>query len=651
MSAVPSDLTDTERFIADDIEGYLAQHEHKTLLRFITCGSVDDGKSTLIGRLLYEAKTLFEDQLDSVTSDSKKWGTQGGDIDFALLVDGLAAEREQGITIDVAYRFFATEKRKFIVADTPGHEQYTRNMVTGASTADAAIILCDARQGILTQTRRHSYLVSLLGIRNVILAVNKMDLRNYSEQAYDDIVAEYREFAAGLGITEFTAIPVSALKGDNILAPSDAMPWYHGTTLLGCLETLQVDDEIMRGAPMRMPVQWVNRPNLDFRGFAGTLASGSVAPGDAIRVLPSGRTSSVAKIVTMDGDLDRAIAGQSVTLTLADEIDISRGDVICTTEAPCSVADQFETTIVWMSDEALLQGRRYLLKSATRTVSATITTIKYQVNVNTLEHTAARQLELNAIGICNISTDQPLAFDAYKDNRDTGGFILIDRVSNETVGAGMLHFALRRADNIHHQAVDVNKSARAALKNQSPAVVWFTGLSGAGKSTVANLVEKKLAALGHHTYLLDGDNVRHGLNKDLGFTDADRVENIRRIGEVAGLMVDSGLIVLTAFISPFRSERALARSLVSEQEFIEVYVETPLAIAEERDPKGLYRKARRGELKNFTGIDSPYEAPTDPEILVDTGSLSAEQAAEKVVAELRRRGVLTTVEAADSDPE
>ena len=552
------------------------------------------------------------------------------------------AEREQGITIDVAYRyFFATDKRKFIVADTPGHEQYTRNMVTGASTADAAIILCDARQGILTQTRRHSYLVSLLGIRHVILAVNKMDLRNYSESVYEDIVSEYREFAAGLGIDNITAIPVSALKGDNIIHPSDAMPWYHGTTLLACLEIIKVDDEIMQAAPMRLPVQWVNRPNLDFRGFAGSLASGAIAPGDAVRVLPSGRTSSIASIVTMDGELDRAIAGQSVTLTLADEIDVSRGDVICTTEAPCSVADQFETTIVWMSDDALLQGRRYLLKSATRTVSATITSIKYQVNVNTLEHTAARQLELNAIGICNISTDQPIAFDAYCDNRDTGGFILIDRVSNETVGAGMLHFALRRADNIHHQAVDVDKAARAVLKQQSPAVVWFTGLSGAGKSTVANLVETKLAALGHHTYLLDGDNVRHGLNKDLGFTDADRVENIRRIAEVAGLMVDSGLIVLTAFISPFRSERALARSLVSDGgEFIEVYVETPLSVAEERDPKGLYRKARRGELANFTGIDSPYEPPTDPEILVDTSALSAEQAAEKVVAELRRRGIL-----------
>lgn len=631
---------ESEQLIANDIEGYLARHENKSLLRFITCGSVDDGKSTLIGRLLYESKVLFEDQLDAVNAESKKWGTQGGDIDFALLVDGLAAEREQGITIDVAYRFFATDRRKFIVADTPGHEQYTRNMVTGASTADTAIILCDARQGILTQTRRHSYLVSLLGIRDVVLAVNKMDLMEYSESVFNEIVEEFSEFAAQLNFDNITAIPLSALRGDNIIDPSDAMPWYHGSTLLSCLETVKVNNDDMQAAPMRMPVQWVNRPNLDFRGFTGMLASGTVKPGDAIRVQPSGKTSQIARIVSMDGDLDEAVAGQSVTLTLTDEIDISRGDIISTSEAPAGSADQFETTIVWMHDEPLLPGRPYLLKSGTKTVTVTITGIKHQINVNTLEHTAAKQLELNAIAVCNISTDQQLAFDPYTENRTTGGFVLIDRISNETVGAGMLHFALRRSDNIHMQATDVDKSARAVMKGQSACVVWFTGLSGSGKSTIANLVEKKLAAAGRHTYLLDGDNVRHGLNKDLGFTDADRVENIRRIGEVAKLMVDSGLIVLTAFISPFRSERALARSLVEGGEFVEVYAETPLAVAEARDPKGLYRKARRGELKNFTGIDSPYEAPEQPEILVDTSAMSAEQAAEKVITELRRQGIL-----------
>ncbi len=620
----------------------LAIHENKSLLRFITCGSVDDGKSTLIGRLLYESKVLPEDQLETVVSESRKWGTQGNDIDFALLVDGLAAEREQGITIDVAYRFFATDRRKFIVADTPGHEQYTRNMVTGASTADAAIILCDARAGILTQTRRHSFLVSLLGIRHVVLAVNKLDLMQYDESVFNDIVDSYNKFAAQLEFESITAIPISALRGDNIIIPSDNTPWYHGTTLLSYLETVNIDTERTQALPFRMPVQWVNRPNLDFRGFAGTLASGVVKPGDAIRVQPSGKTSHIARIVSADGDLPQAVAGQSITLTLTDEIDVSRGDVISTSEAPANSADQFESTIVWMHEDALLPGRPYLLKIGAKTVTATITTIKHQVNVNTLEHVAAKQLELNAIAVCNISTDQQIAFDAYQDNRDMGGFILIDRISNATVGAGMLHFALRRADNIHMQAVDVDKSARSALKSQTSCVVWFTGLSGAGKSTIANIVEKKLAALGHHTYLLDGDNVRHGLNKDLGFTDADRVENVRRIGEVAGLMVDSGLIVLTAFISPFRSERALARSLVDDKEFLEVYVETPLSVAEERDPKGLYRKARRGELKNFTGIDSPYEAPEQPEILVNTAAMSAEQAAERVIAELRRKGILET---------
>ena len=635
---------ETNDLIANDITEYLDRHEHKSLLRFITCGSVDDGKSTLIGRLLYESKTLFEDQLDTVTQESKKWGTQGKNIDFALLVDGLAAEREQGITIDVAYRFFSTDSRKFIVADTPGHEQYTRNMVTGASTADVAVILCDARYGLLTQTRRHSYLASLLGINNVVLAVNKMDLMDYDQGVFDDIREAYAPFAKSLGIENVTAIPMSALAGDNITEPSDNMPWHHGTTLLSWLETVDVGSNKIQNTPFRMPVQWVNRPSLDFRGYAGTIAAGKISAGDPIRVQPSGRTSNIARIVTIDGDLETAIAGQSVTLTLTDEIDSSRGDIISAGAEPASVADQFETTIVWMHDEPLLAGRPYLLKIGTKTVNATITNIKYQVNVNTLEESAATQLELNAIGVCNISTDQPIAFDSYKTNRDTGGFIMIDRISNATVGAGMLHFSLRRADNIHLQATDVDKSVRARLKNQKPAVVWFTGLSGAGKSTVANLVEKSLTAKGHHTYLLDGDNVRHGLNRDLGFTDADRVENIRRIGEVAQLMVDSGLIVLTAFISPFRSERALARSLVEEGEFIEVHVDTPLSVAEDRDPKGLYKKARRGELAHFTGIDSPYEAPETPEILIDTSSLTAEQAAERVVAELRRRGILNAPE-------
>ncbi len=635
---------ESEALIANDISAYLEKHEHKSLLRFITCGSVDDGKSTLIGRLLYESKTLFEDQLETVTSDSKKWGTQGKNIDFALLVDGLAAEREQGITIDVAYRFFSTDSRKFIVADTPGHEQYTRNMVTGASTADVAVILCDARAGLLTQTRRHSYLVSLLGIRNVVLAVNKMDLMDYDETVFNSITEEYAEFAKALDIENITAIPMSALAGDNITEPSSKMPWYHGTTLLSWLETVKIDNEIRQQGDFRMPVQWVNRPSLDFRGYAGTIVGGRVSPGDAIRIQPSGRMSQIARIVTMDGDLDEAVSGQSVTLTLADEVDASRGDVISAADAPASIADQFETTIVWMHDEPLLAGRPYLLKMGTRTVNATVTTIKHQVNVNTLEESAATQLQLNAIGVCNISTDQPLAFDPYKVNREMGSFILVDRMNNTTVGAGMLHFSLRRADNIHLQATDVDKTVRARLKGQKPAVVWFTGLSGAGKSTVANLVEKQLTAKGHHTYLLDGDNVRHGLNRDLGFTDADRVENIRRIGEVAGLMVDSGLIVLTAFISPFRSERALARSLVADGEFIEVHVDTPLKIAEDRDPKGLYKKARRGELSNFTGIDSPYEAPEQPEIMIDTSTMSAEQAAERVIAELRRRGILNAPE-------
>jgi bifunctional enzyme CysN/CysC len=621
--------------IAEDIEAYLKAHEVKSLLRFLTCGSVDDGKSTLIGRLLYDSKMIFEDQLAALEADSKKVGTQGGDIDFALLVDGLAAEREQGITIDVAYRFFSTDKRKFIVADTPGHEQYTRNMVTGASTADAAVILIDARKGVLTQTRRHSYLVSLLGIRHVALAINKMDLVGYDQAVFDAIVAEYRAFAEQIGIREFTPIPMSALKGDNITEPSAAMPWFAGAPLMRWLEDLPVDDDL-RGQPFRMPVQWVNRPNLDFRGFSGQIASGVVRPGDKVKALPSGRESTVERIVTFRSDLPEAVAGQSVTLTLKDEIDVSRGDVLAAAKAPPEVADQFEATLVWFDDEHMLPGRPYLLKLGTRTVSAQVTEPKYKVNVNTLEHLAAKRLELNEIGVVNISTDAAVAFDAYTDNKDLGGFILIDRISNRTVGAGLLHFALRRSQNIHWQALDVHKEARSAAKGQKARVVWFTGLSGAGKSTIANLVEKKLLAEGRHTYLLDGDNVRHGLNKDLGFTEEDRVENIRRVAEVSKLMVDAGLIVLVSFISPFRAERRLARELMDEGEFVEVFVDTPLAEAERRDVKGLYAKARAGQLKNFTGVDSPYEPPEHPEIRIDTTTTDAASAAETIYEWLER---------------
>ncbi|MCG5498215.1 sulfate adenylyltransferase subunit CysN [Ectothiorhodospira variabilis] len=626
--------------IAGDIEGYLKAHEHKGLLRFITCGSVDDGKSTLIGRLLFESKLLFEDQLAAIEADSKKYGTQGDEMDFALLVDGLAAEREQGITIDVAYRFFSTDKRKFIVADTPGHEQYTRNMVTGASTADAAILMVDARHGILTQTRRHSFLMALIGIRHLVVAINKMDLVDYSKARFDEIVDEYRAFAKQLGLEDMTFIPLSALKGDNVIEHGHYMPWYHGPTLMGYLETVEVDEERLQHTPLRMPVQWVNRPNLDFRGFTGMISSGSVKPGDAIRVQPSGKTSRIKRIYTYEGDLEQAIAGQSVTLLLEDEIDISRGDVISGVDAPAETADQFETTLVWMHDQPLLPGRPYLLKLGTQTVSATVSQVKYQVNVNTLEHTAAKQLDLNGIGVCTLSLSRPVAFDPYKENADTGGYILIDRMTNNTVGAGMLHFALRRSQNIHMQHVDIDKQARGIAKGQKPAVLWFTGLSGAGKSTIANLVEKKLHAAGQHTYLLDGDNVRHGLNRDLGFTDADRVENIRRVAEVARLMADAGLIVLTAFISPFRSERQMARDLMEEGEFIEIFVDTPLDVAEERDPKGLYKKARRGELKNFTGIDSAYEVPESPELHLRAAELSTEEAADAVIALLRERELI-----------
>ncbi|WP_426034976.1 sulfate adenylyltransferase subunit CysN [Cypionkella sp. TWP1-2-1b2] len=627
----------TDQLIADDIDAYLIKHQHKTMLRFITCGSVDDGKSTMIGRLLYDSKMIFEDQLATLERDSKASGTQGQDIDFALLVDGLAAEREQGITIDVAYRFFATDKRKFIVADTPGHEQYTRNMVTGASTADLAVILIDARQGVLTQTRRHSYLVKLLGIKNVVLAVNKMDLVGYSQERFYEIVKDYSHFAKQIGMTNFLPIPISGLKGENMITRSTEMPWYTGQTLMEHLETAPVNDARMLDVPFRMPVQWVNRPNLDFRGFAGQIGAGIIKPGDAIRVLPSGKTTTVKSIVTYDGDLDQAIAGQSVTLTFADEVDCSRGDVIVKADEPCEVADQFEATLVWMDEHEMLPGRPYLLKIGTQTVTATVTEPKYEVNINTLEHLASRTLGLNAIGVCNLSIDRAIPFEAYAVNPDLGGFILIDRMTNATVAAGMIHFALRRSQNIHWQAVDVDRDAHAALKTQKPAVVWFTGLSGSGKSTIANLVEKKLHALGKHTFLLDGDNVRHGLNRDLGFTDADRVENIRRVGEVAKLMTDAGLIVLTAFISPFRSERRMVRDLMAGGEFIEVYVDTPLAVAESRDVKGLYKKARAGQLKNFTGIDSPYEAPEAAEIVVNTTDLAAEAAADRIVEALLAR--------------
>jgi bifunctional enzyme CysN/CysC len=626
----------TEALIAEDIDAYLERHQHKSLLRFITCGSVDDGKSTLIGRLLYDSKMIFEDQLAALEADSRRVGTQGQGIDFALLVDGLAAEREQGITIDVAYRFFATEKRKFIVADTPGHEQYTRNMVTGASTADLAVILIDARKGVLTQTRRHSYLAHLIGIRHIVLAVNKMDLVGYDQAVFDAIVADYAAFATGIGIAGFTALPISGVVGDNITSLSANTPWYSGPTLIGHLESVGIAAMADQAKPFRMAVQWVNRPNPDFRGFAGLIASGGVRPGDAIRVLPSGKTSTVARIVTApgplgNGDLDRAVAGQSVTLTLTDEVDCSRGDVIAVADTPPQVADQFEATIVWMADEAMLPGRAYWLKLATQTVTATIQPPKYQVNVNTMEQLAARTLELNAIGVATFATDKPLVFEPYADNRELGGFILIDRLTNATVAAGMIHFALRRAQNVHWQAIDVTPQAHAAHKGQEPRLLWFTGLSGAGKSTIANLVEKRLYASGRHSFLLDGDNVRHGLNRDLGFTDADRVENIRRVGEVARLMTDAGLIVLTAFISPFRAEREMVRQMLPEGRFVEIHIDTPLADAEQRDVKGLYAKARAGKLANFTGIDSPYEPPQSPDIHIDTTTMSAEDAAEIIV--------------------
>ena len=615
------------------VAAYLQQHETKSLLRFITCGSVDDGKSTLIGRLLHDTRLLLDDQVAALEADSRRHGTQGGDIDFALLVDGLAAEREQGITIDVAYRFFGTDKRKFIVADCPGHEQYTRNMATGASTADLAVVLVDARKGLLTQTRRHSYIVSLLGIRHVLVAVNKMDLVGYDQAVFDDIVAGYRELAATLGIPHVTCIPLSALKGDNMLERSPATPWYDGETLLEHLENVEVDRDI-RDPGFRMPVQWVCRPDLDFRGFAGTIVAGGISPGVEIAVLPSGQRSKVARIVTADGDLAHAGTGEAVTLTLADEIDVSRGDVIAAAASPPEVADQFAAHLLWLGEQQLLPGRPYWLKIGARTVGATITEIKHKVDVNTQEELAAKSLELNEVAQVNLYLDQPVPFEAYADNRALGAFILIDRQSNATVAAGTLDFALRRAGNIHWQHVDVDKAARARIKHQQPRCLWFTGLSGSGKSTIANLVEKKLLAMGQHTYLLDGDNVRHGLNRDLGFTDEDRVENIRRVAEVAKLMVDAGLIVLVSFISPFRAERRMARDMFAEGEFLEVFVDTPLAVAEERDVKGLYAKARAGEISNFTGIDSPYERPEHAEVVLDTTASRPDELASTLVRHL-----------------
>ncbi|KZX87046.1 adenylyl-sulfate kinase [Erythrobacter sp. HI0037] len=628
----------TDALIAEDIEAYLDQHQNKSMLRFITCGSVDDGKSTLIGRLLYDSKMIFEDQLAALENDSKRVGTQGQEIDFALLVDGLAAEREQGITIDVAYRFFATEKRKFIVADCPGHEQYTRNMVTGASTADCAVILTDARKGVLVQTKRHSFLCHQFGIKNLVLAVNKMDLIGYDQAKFDAIVADYRAFAESIGIEDFTVIPISGLAGDNITTRSGHTPWYDGPVLIDHLETMEVNNTASQAKPFRMPVQWVNRPNLDFRGFSGLIATGAVEPGDELRSLPSGKTSKVKSIVTMDGELDRAVAGQSVTITLEDEIDCSRGDVLATADAPPEVADQFESTLVWMDDEPLVAGRGYWLKLGTQMVSATVAEPKYEIDVNNPSgsgsHLASQRLHLNQIGVCEITTDRRVVFERYADNRALGGYILIDKITNRTVAAGMLHFSLRRSQNVHWQPTDITREHHAGMKNQTPRVLWFTGLSGSGKSTIANEVEKKLALMNRHTFLLDGDNVRHGLNKDLGFTESDRIENIRRIGEVAKLMTDAGLIVLTAFISPFRADRQLVRDMITGGEFIEIHVDTPLEVAEARDVKGLYKKAREGKLKNFTGIDSPYEAPEDPEIRVNTVDMSPEEAADFIIGKI-----------------
>lgn len=626
--------------IASDISAYLEAHENKSLLRFITCGSVDDGKSTLIGRMLFDSKMIFEDQLESLEADSKRVGTQGENIDFALLVDGLAAEREQGITIDVAYRFFSTDKRKFIVADTPGHVQYTRNMATGASTADLAILLIDARRGVLEQTRRHAFIASSLGIRKLVLAINKMDLMNYEQSVFDDIEAEFIEFAEELAAgIEIQAIPMSALEGTNIASKSDLTPWYDGPALMEYLETVPVDDERLN-APFRLPVQYVNRPNLDFRGFSGQIPSGVVRVGDRVKTLPSAKETTVTRILSGDKDVQEAVAGESVTVCFADEVDTSRGDLICTAENPAEVADQFQARIFWMSDEKLLPGRRYLLKIGSKMVTAQINETKYRIDMSDLQDRPARDLSLNEVGVCTLSLDQTVPFDAYNDIRETGGFILIDRLTNNTVGMGLIDFALRRAGNIHWQSVDVNKAAHSSQKGQKACVLWFTGLSGSGKSTIANALQKRLYSIDRHTYLLDGDNVRHGLNRDLGFTDADRVENIRRVSEVAKLMADAGLITLVSFISPFRSERRMARNMMDEGEFIEIYVNTPLEVAEKRDVKGLYKKAREGKIKNFTGIDSPYEPPTEPELSIDTTELTADESAEQILDWMKQKGFL-----------
>ena len=634
------ELTSSAAKMVENVGTYLAAHDSKTLLRFVMCGSVDDGKSTLIGRLLYESHALFVDQLARLESDSKAVGTQGDELDFALLFDGLAAEREQGITIDVAYRHFSTDRRHFIVADAPGHEQYTRNMVTGASTADCAVILVDIRKGILTQTRRHSHIVSLLGIKDVILAVNKMDLAGYSEPRFAELEREYRDFAAQIGLERITCIPVSALVGDNVWTRSDRMPGYEGPTLMAYLESVEVDQARMQDAPFRLPVQWVNRPHHQFRGYAGTVVSGSIRPGDQVVVAPSGRETQVDQIVTIDGDLELAVAGQSVTLTLADDLDVSRGDVLARSDQPPGVADQFEATIIWMGEKPMLPSRGYVMRIGGKTVTATIAPLKYKLSMESLEHLAATRLKMNEIGVCDLELSEAIAFDPYQENRDTGGFVLVDRITSNTVGAGLIHFALRRSHNISWQSLTIDKQARAASLHQHPSVLWLTGLSAAGKSTIANLVERELHRRGHQTYLLDGDNVRHGLNNDLGFTEADRVENIRRVAEVARLMVDAGLIVLVSFISPFRAERMMARSLFETEEFLEVFIDTPLAVAEQRDPKGLYGKARRGELKNFTGIDSPYEPPENPELRIDTTKLSAGEAARAIIESLERAGLL-----------
>ena len=624
----------TDTIIAENMEAYLKSHQSQMTLRFITCGSIDDGKSTLVSRLLHDTTMIFEDQLVDLEASSKPLVIQGDEIDYALFLDSLATEREQGINNDVAYRFFATEKRKFIVADTPGHEQYTRNMVSVASTADLAVILIDACKGVLPQTRRHSYLVHLIGIRHVVLAVNKMDLVDYRQEVFDKIVEDYGIFARSIGINEFTAIPISGLRGDNIIGPSENTPWYQDTALLPYVESVQVDVSAEQAKPFRLPIQYVNQPNVDFCGFAGSIASGTVRPGDAVRILPSGKTSSVARIVALEGDRDVAVAGEAVTITLVDEIDCSRGQVIVAAQAPLEVADQFETSLIWMDEAKMVPGRAYVLKMGPQVVSTTVQQPKYEINVNTQEHSAAKTLDLNAIGVANITTAHEIPFTPYTDNRDLGCFILIDKITNRTVGAGMIHFALRRAQNIHWQSTDITRDDHAAMKNQKPIVLWLTGLSGSGKSVIANILEKKLARMNRHTFLLDGDNVRHGLNKDLGFTEADRIENIRRVGEVTKLMTDAGLIVITAFISPFRSEREMVRNMMKRDEFIEVFVDTPLDVAEARDVKGLYAKARSGQLKNFTGIDSPYEAPERPDIRIDTTKMTPYEAADLIIARL-----------------